>query len=122
MPTYTPWTWSTPHGRHYCYRIEDDGTYARDPLWAGPTAPIAQAALKERANPPADETADENVEAQSQIHISENKSPRQALAALPPDVQATIRGLDRRVIRADLDHNNAELLDYRKTPHHNTTL
>jgi len=36
MPSYGPWTWSQPHGRHYSYLLADDGLTVIETLWAGP--------------------------------------------------------------------------------------
>ncbi|KAH7081325.1 hypothetical protein BKA63DRAFT_503599 [Paraphoma chrysanthemicola] len=37
MPSYTPWTWSASHGRHYSYLLADDHRTVLDTIWSGPS-------------------------------------------------------------------------------------
>ncbi|KAF2823148.1 hypothetical protein CC86DRAFT_76617 [Ophiobolus disseminans] len=45
MPTYSPWTWSQPHGRHYSYLLKEDGTI-QETIWSGPSPITAQASAQ----------------------------------------------------------------------------
>jgi hypothetical protein len=36
MTSYTPWTWSESHQRHYSYLLAADGSTILDTLWSGP--------------------------------------------------------------------------------------
>ncbi|KAF1998970.1 hypothetical protein P154DRAFT_237447 [Amniculicola lignicola CBS 123094] len=38
MVTYSPWAWSPPHGRHYCYSYDASGN-SLGIIWGGPAAP-----------------------------------------------------------------------------------
>ena len=54
MPSYTPWTWSAPHRRHYSYLLADDGTTILDTLWSGhPLGSSTSSAAEPAAGPPA---------------------------------------------------------------------
>ncbi|KAH7409824.1 hypothetical protein DE146DRAFT_643101 [Phaeosphaeria sp. MPI-PUGE-AT-0046c] len=114
MPSYTPWTWSPPHERHYSYLLADDGRTILETRWEGPSAagaapaqPILSAgtsATTVRAQAAQDEDEDEEGEEEEEEEEEEESDDEAAgpahvttsLAYNQDAVPGTQKGKSRR--------------------------